>query len=343
MTGKICRLALIGAGGIGATWVDAIASVSGVRIAAVADKDLKRARQITSALPGCRELDDWRDLLTDPTITAAIVATPHAFLAPISHALLASGKHVLCEKPGGISIAEIKKNIAVSKKKRMVYMIGFNHRYHPAYSMAKRLVDEGKIGPLQFIRARYGFGGRANYGGEWRFKRKMSGGGELLDQGVHMIDMARWFMGEFIEVKGFTEDLFWHGEVEDNAFVLLRTKQRQVASIHVSWSNWRWVHSFEVYGRGGYCLIDGLDQRYRGPEKLTVGKRDPSWSGPPQEEEFVFDKENKHDSFARELKDFVESINGSIRPLVSGEDAEKTFRIVERVYRDTNKPVKIEP
>jgi predicted dehydrogenase len=261
------------------------------------------------------------------------VATPHKFLAPISKAFLAAGKHVLVEKPAGVKSSEIKSNIAVAKKNRLVYMSGFNHRYHPAFSLAKKMAGEGAIGKLNFIRARYGFGGRPGYENEWRFNKAMSGGGELIDQGVHMIDIARWFLGDFKDIFGMTENFLWKSGVEDNGFALLRTKDKKVASIHVSWTNWKWVHSFEIYGSEGYLLIDGLDQRYQGPEKLTIGKRDPNFKSPPEEQVVTFNEEKKEDSMARELKELYMAVKERRTPLTSGGDALAALQIVEKIYK----------
>lgn len=329
--GKL-NIALIGAGGIGKVWAAGLKKTTEVKLVCVADVNIESAKNIAEDFDAAAT-SDWKDLLKNKEVEAVIVATPHKWLAPISKAFLAAGKHVLAEKPAGIKSAEIKANIALAKKNKLAYMIGFNHRYHPVFSLAKKMADEGAIGKLNFIRARYGFGGRPGYENEWRFNKAISGGGELIDQGVHMIDMARWFLGEFKDVKGMTENFLWKSGVEDNGFALLRTKDKKVASIHVSWTNWKWVHSFEIYGENGYLLIDGLDQRYQGPEKLTIGKRDIEFKSPPTEEVVVFDKEQKYDSFARQLKELYLSVKERRQPLTSGEDALAALQIVEKIYK----------
>ena len=329
---KKITIALIGAGGIGKIWKEAIGKVKNVEFGMVADISKPRAAEIASQFKNCEAVSDWRMTIKNKKIDAVIVATPHKWLAPIAYAALAAGKHVLCEKPGGIHAREVKRNIEMARKKRVTYMIGFNHRYHPAFATAKKLYEAGKIGEILFIRARHGFGGHAGYDKEWRMKKSISGGGELIDQGVHMIDMARWFMGNFKDVKGFAERLFWKGDVEDNGFALLRTARRRVASIHVSWTNWEWIHSFEIYGTKGYLVVDGLDQRYQGPERLTVGMRQQILKGPPNEKVIRFEKEQKSDSFTRQLGAFVAALNGKKRTIPQGGDAYEVLRIVERVY-----------
>src|SRR5271157_3677540 len=251
------NLALIGAGGIGHLWVQGIKEAKEITLCAVADINEARAIDIAQDVSGCIAVKDWHKILVDKNIDAVLVATPHKWLAPISFAALEARKHVFCEKPSGVTAAEIKKNIVLAKQKNLVYMPGFNHRYHPAYMKAREIFEKGGIGKADFVRGRYGFGGRPGYGKEWRFSRRIAGGGELLDQGMHMIDMARWFLGDFEKVCGFAENFFWGGDVEDNGFLLMRTKTGQVASLHVSWTNWEWVHSFEIFGDKGYLLIDG--------------------------------------------------------------------------------------
>src|SRR3990167_7770617 len=295
------RLALIGACGIGSEWVQALEDTKGVRLALIADVSLKRAKALANRFTSCEAVSDWQAATTHQDIDAVVVATPHAFLAPISYAALVAGKHVLCEKPAGVNAKEIAKN--------------------------------GGIGEIDFVRARYGFGGRPGYGKEWRFKKEIAGGGEFMDQGMHMIDMARWFLGDFKTVYGFAENFFWRGDVEDNGFALMRTSSRKVASIHVSWTNWDWVHSFEVFGKEGYLLIDALDQRYNGPERLVWGRRDKTFARPTTKE-YVFREEKKLDSMRRELEDFVRSVRSgkTATQFPSGEDAEAAVRIVDKIY-----------
>ena len=130
--------------------------------------------------------------------------------------------------------------------------VGFNHRYHPALRKARELVDAGALGPLMFVRGRYGHGGAARLRAEWRADPARSGGGELIDQGVHLIDLARWFLGDFAAVDGRRRArYFWDMPVDDNAFLLLRTAAGQVAFLHVSCTEWKNLFSLEIYGRDG--------------------------------------------------------------------------------------------
>src|SRR3989344_2183226 len=220
-TNKKLGVALVGVGGMGRRWLSAVQNTSAVALRFVCDKDIESAQKIAGGISGCRASDDWERVADSPDIDVAIVALPHVLLAPVSSVFLKNKKHVLCEKPGGMVPQDIKRNIALAKRNNVRYMIGFNHRFHDGFQKMRKLFEEGAIGDIMFIRARYGFGGRVGYEKEWRFKKEISGGGELIDQGVHMIDMARWFLADVSEAKGFTSDAFWHGGAEDNAFVIL--------------------------------------------------------------------------------------------------------------------------
>ena len=332
---KKIHIALIGAGGIGKAWADAVKETKGVELAVVVDVNLESAKAIAASFSECIVTSDWKDAVKDNNIDAFIVATPHKFLAPISFTALTAGKHVFCEKPCGINVKEVARNAAIARRKKLIYMPGFNHRYHAGYLKAREIFEEGGIGKILFIRARYGFGGRPGYNKEWRFKKAIAGGGELFDQGIHMIDMVHWFLGDFKDIYGFAENLFWGGDVEDNGFALLRTKEGQVASIHVSWTNWEWVHSFEVYGDKGYLVIDGLDQRYRGPEQLIWGRRDATFAH-PKETKYVFDKETKFDSLHRELAAFAEAVVGGKNKIPQGKDVYEAMKIIETIYKKSN-------
>ena len=324
------NVALIGAGGIGAQWALALASHTGVRITVVVDTDIARAKKLAE-VHGASAMIDWHGAL-EADIEGAIIATPHVELASITREFLSAGKHVLCEKPGGISSHEVKENSDIAAEKKLVYMIGLNHRYHPAYLEARKRFLASEIGELMFIRARYGFGGRKEYEKEWRFDKTIAGGGELLDQGIHMIDMARLYLSDVKDVAGFAENMFWGGSVEDNGFALLRSSNHKVAQIHVSWTNWEWVHSFEIFGTSGYLTIDGLDTRYQGPERLTVGSVDPRSGAFPTEEVITYGDEKKEDSFRREAEDFARAIAGESVSIPRGEDAQAALHIVEKIY-----------
>jgi len=166
-----------------------------------------------------------------------IVATINSALAGVAAAAIRAGKHVIVEKPAGISVKQIDELISLAEKHGVCVRVGFNHRYHPAFVKAREIFGSGVMGELMFIRARYGHGGRVGYDKEWRANPKLSGGGELIDQGIHLIDLAGWFLGGFKKIDGHAATFFWNMPVDDNAFLDLRTTSGQTAWLHVAARN----------------------------------------------------------------------------------------------------------
>ena len=247
-----------------------------------------------------------------PEIDAVLVVTPHKDLASITYEALQAGKHVLCEKPGGMTSKDIKRNNELANKKGLTYMIGYNCRFHDGFIKARKLYDKGAIGKLLFIRARFGFGGRKGYEKEWRLNKEISGGGHLHDQGVHMIDMAKSFMGNITGVQGMIADTYWKTGAEDNGFVLLKSGN-VIASIHSSVTQWKRMHSFEIYGDKGYLAIEGLGMRYGEPERLILGKR--TKNPDVTKEKVIKCNANADKSLELELKEFLSAIKEN-RPTV---------------------------
>jgi predicted dehydrogenase len=239
-----------------------------------------------------------------------------------------NGKHVLVEKPAARSAEELMPVIAAAAEARVTVAVGFNHRFHPALREAHALFENGAIGPLLYVRARYGHGGRPGYEREWRADPERAGGGELIDQGLHLIDLARWFAGEFEAVSGQLATFFWPMRVEDNAFVSLRTAAGQVAWLHASWTEWKNLFCFEVFGRDGKLQVDGLGGSY-GVERLTFHHMGPEL-GPPQTTVREFPGEDG--SWRDELEDLVARIALG-RPPESGlEDARAALSIAGTLY-----------
>jgi predicted dehydrogenase len=259
-----------------------------------------------------------------------IVATTHDMLAPIAAAAAGAGKHVLIEKPGARRASELDAVAEAARRTGALVRIGFNHRYHRAFQKARAIFDSGAIGPLRFIRGRYGHGGRPGYEREWRADQALSGGGELLDQGVHLIDLAHWFLGDFTRVTGRTPTYFWKMPVEDNAFLLLETAAGQVAFLHASWTEWKNLFSFEICGRDGKLEISGLGGSY-GLERLVHYAMRPEM-GPPETTAWEFPMADK--SWETEFGEFLEDIRVKRQPRPGIADAQAALRVVERVYQE---------
>ncbi len=253
--------AIIGCGLIGKKRLAALPA--GSKLVVACDTDVSRAKALVELAKTGHAVTDYKEAVADSQVDAVIVATINSTLAEISAAAIRAGKHVVVEKPAGISVKEIDELVALEKKHGVSVRVGFNHRFHPAFIKAREIFESGVMGELMFIRARYGHGGRIGYDKEWRADPKLAGGGELIDQGIHLIDLAGWFLGEFKRVDGHADTYFWDMPVDDNGFLDLKTAKGQTAWLHVSCTEWKNLFSFEIYGRHTKLHIDGLGGSYR--------------------------------------------------------------------------------
>jgi predicted dehydrogenase len=299
------------------------------------DLDLARAADLAKLAPGCTAITDYNVALADKRVTAVIVSTLNASLAPITLAAVRAGKHVLVEKPGALNAAQLRAIREAAAKTNVRVRLGYNHRYHPALQKARDLVDQGALGPLMFLRARYGHGGRKGYDREWRADAALSGGGELIDQGVHLVDLAGWFLGDLPTVQGHAATYFWDMKVDDNAFLSLRSASGQTAWLHVSCTEWKNLFSLEIYGRDAKVAIDGLGGSY-GVERLAFYKMLPEM-GPP--ETTIFEYPRGDESWAIETRAFANDIRLGREPSPGLREGIRTLEIVEEIYRQSGYPV----
>ena len=325
-----CRTGLIGAGGVGRKRAAAVQANPQSVLTAIYDLD-ERAASSLAAETGAQTTASWREIVDDADIDAVIVSTPHDALADISCAALKAGKHVLCEKPVGRNPPEVRSVAEAAAASQGRLRAGYNHRFHPAVARVREALVSGELGELVFIRGRYGHGGRPGYEKEWRGDAERAGGGELLDQGAHLVDLSLWLLdGDLASVTGHTTTQVWPIEpLEDNAFGLFRTSSGQVVSLHVSWTQWRNLFSLEVFGHEGFAIAEGLGGSY-GTERLRLGRRR---SGRAREEEDVttFDGEDVSWSmeWAAALRDFE---TGSVTS-ATADDALATIEWIYRLYR----------
>jgi predicted dehydrogenase len=274
---------------------------------------------------------DWRELVALPEVDIVIIATLHDSLAVITLAAIEAGRHVLVEKPAARSAKELEPVIAAAEQRGVKVHVGFNHRYHRSLRKAREIFDSGALGELMFIRARYGHGGRIGYDKEWRADPALSGGGELIDQGPHLIDLSRWFLGDFAEVQGFAHTYYWDMPVDDNGFMLLKTEKQQVAFLHASCSEWKNIFSMEIYGRDGKLDLSGLGGSY-GIEKLTWYKMLPEM-GPPETTAWEYPMGD--DSWSVEIAEFYDDIRLNRTPVAGLGDAYAALKIIEKIYKES--------
>jgi predicted dehydrogenase len=321
-------VAIIGCGLIGQKRAKALGSA---RLIACADIQIERSNTLGRAFNAQMITQNWEEAVQHPDVDVVIVATTNDLLAEITLASVEAGKHVLVEKPAARNAAELEPVIEAAQRKNRLVHVGFNHRYHPALRKAREIIDTGGAGELMFVRGRYGHGGRLGYEKEWRANPEISGGGELIDQGVHLIDLSRWFLGDFSSVTGFAHTYFWQMPVDDNGFMTLQTPEQQVAHLHVSCTEWKNLFSFEIYGRTAKLHIDGIGGSY-GVERLAYYKMLPQM-GPP--ETTIWEYPGEDTSWRLEFAEFADDIILNRQPAADLNDAYAALKIVDRIYKDS--------
>jgi predicted dehydrogenase len=319
--------AIIGCGLIGKKRLAGLPA--GSKLVVACDTNLSRAEELVKLAQTGRATADFNQAVADPQVEAVIVATINSALAEVSAAAISAGKHVIVEKPAGISVREIDELIALAKNHNVCVRVGFNHRYHPAFTQARAIFESGVMGEMMFIRARYGHGGRIGYDKEWRADPKLSGGGELIDQGIHLIDLAGWFLGEFKKVEGHATTYFWNMPVDDNAFLSLQTAKGQTAWLHVSCTEWKNLFSFEIYGRNTKLHIEGLGGSY-GVEKLYHYQMKPEMGIPNTK---VYEFPGPDESWKIETTKFEDDVQKKKTPDAGLNEAKAALQIVEEIYK----------
>jgi len=323
-----CGVAMVGCGSIGHRRAKGL---TGAQLVVCADLNLSRAESLARTTAGVVATDDWRSAVDRPDVGIVIVATTNDALAEVSHFAVEAGKHVIVEKPAARSVAEIDHVREAAASAGRLVRVGFNHRYHPALQKAHELVANGALGEIMFIRGRYGHGGRTGYDREWRANPVLSGGGELIDQGVHLIDLSRWFLGDFAHISGFAHTYFWDMPVDDNAFLTLRTTGQQTAFLHVSCTEWKNLFSFEIYCRHAKLHVEGLGGSY-GVERLAFYRMLPEM-GPP--ETTIWEYPRGDQSWVLEFQEFLDDIRLERPPSVGLDDARAALVVVEEVHHQS--------
>jgi predicted dehydrogenase len=328
------RVGIIGFGRMGRLRADLIARHGDFALVAVADPLASR-----DGVPDGCALFAGGDALLRHDLDAVFVCTPPAATPGLVVAALETGRHVFAEKPPGRSLDDIARiRAAETRHPTLRLKFGFNHREHESVRLAVSLVRSGELGRLMWMRGVYGKAGGPGFEQDWRSDPARAGGGILLDQGIHMLDLFRLFGGEFEEVKSFVTASFWPVGLEDNAFALLRGDEGRVAMLHSSATHWNHTFRLELYLSEGYLMLHGFltGTRTYGRETLVVGRRD--WDDPegargnPHEERYHFDEDR---SWEREIDDFARCLSGG-SPVTSGSslDAWHAMDLVNRIYAD---------
>lgn len=331
---KELKVALIGCGLIGNKRAAALPENCSLTI--VYDLNQARARELADKYQ--TQIAEDLEQVFATTIDIVLISVVHNKLAELTLAAVKNGKHVLVEKPAACHDAELEEIIALAEEKQLVVKVGYNHRFHPAILQAKDIVESGEIGELMYLRGRYGHGGRIGYEQEWRADKEISGGGELIDQGSHLIDLSRWFLGELQVEYAYLPTLFWPMQVEDNCFMALKNQDNKMAWLHASWTEWKNMFNLEIYCKTGKLIINGLGGSY-GKETLTYHKMLPEM-GPPKTEIFAYPSEDL--SWQKETKEFIQAIEQGLSKQTDIKDAYQNLRIIKELYNyaDSKKSAK---
>lgn len=281
---------------------------------------------------GVRYFRNYKQLLNHP-VDILFVAMPNYMAAEVTIAGLERGLHVFCEKPPSITVPEMEHVIETERRNPgLVLKYGFNHRYHYSVREALNLVRSGEFGEILNLRGVYGKSTIIPFSGGWRAQRAYAGGGILLDQGVHMLDLMRLFCGDFVEIKSFVSNSYWKHDVEDNAYALLKDARGRVAMVHSSATQWQHRFVLEIALTEGYLELRGIlsGSKSYGQERLLIGRRDDSNHGCAAETVFTYFDDP---SWSDEINEFADGVCG-IAAIHSGTsaDALAIMRLVYSIY-----------
>lgn len=324
-------VAQIGCGAIAAKRLRAIQASGMGQVELLYDSDEKKAIETARKFSG-QPILTVADAFRSPRVGFVIVSTPNSFLATYGSMALEAGKHLLLEKPGAISIGQVLSLVTAQRKQRTQSLckIGFNLRFHPAAMKIRELLKNRELGPVLWVRGAYGHGGRPGYELEWRFQKRLSGGGEVIDQGVHLFDLLGWLTGERFElVQGMRQNAFYRGTEEDNGFLWLQSGRGTVASFHFSATQWKNLFRLEINTARALLVWEGLGDDNYGPESLTVHRRRDS-GGAPETTQQIFPTV---DSWRAEWEHFFKCAVGGEAPLSSPlDELVGHFTILERFH-----------
>jgi len=327
------KIAIIGMGKMGRIRKETIDAHPDCEVFAICDVNSEVGKEFPSIFFDT----DWKKIL-ELQPDAVMVCTYNNVIPEIVCTALENNIHVFSEKPPGRSVSDVRKMMDAEKKSHdRILKFGFNHRFHYGVMEAKAIVDSGRYGKLLWARGVYGKAGGLGFENSWRSDKDIAGGGILLDQGIHMVDLLRYFVGDFVDVKSFVQNCYWNSiPVEDNAFAIMKSAEGKVAMLHSSATHWKHKFSLDLYMEDGYLCINGIlsSTRSYGDESITFARKQfedkASAMGKPREEIIYFDKD---DSWKHELDEFYRCINGKESVSIGNTmDALRVMELIEKIY-----------
>lgn len=323
------KAGIIGYGKMGQTRHQAIDELKCATVIAISEPNMKEALE---DIPNVSH----DEIINNPEIDAVIVCTPNFLNKDLTIRSLNAGKHVFCEKPPAFTAKEVEeiKEAEIKSGKKLMY--GFNHRHHDSVMRMKELIDSGSYGKVLWLRGRYGKSVTEDYFNQWRAKKEMAGGGILLDQGIHMLDLFLYLSGDYDVVKAEISNLYWHMDVEDNAFVILKdSKSGKVASLHSTMTQWRHLFSLEIFLEKGYMVLNGIitSTMAYGEEVLSIARNRSTAPAATWKDE-VSTKYISNNSWRYEMDHFFDCIEKDIPVKIgNSDDALKLMKIIDAVYQ----------
>lgn len=324
------KVGIAGYGVVGKRRHQYIDTHANLKVVAVCDQSYSKTETFEN---GVKCLTNYHDLLKE-NLDILFVCLPNDIAAEVTIAGLENNLHVFCEKPPGRNVEDIKRVIEVENKhKNLKLKYGFNHRYHDSVKLALDKIQSGELGSVINVRGVYGKSRIISFAGGWRSDRNIAGGGILLDQGIHMVDLMRLFCGEFIEVKSFIDNSYWKHDIEDNAYAIMKDTKGRVAMLHSTATQWQHRFVMDIALTEGYIELHGIlsGSKSYGEEKIIIGRRDEeSMNGQMQSSTVNFLSDN---SWKDEIFEFADSILNN-KPISSGTsyDALETMKLVYNIY-----------
>ena len=326
------QVGIIGFGTMGKIRKDAIVELARAEVIAISDPSLPVH---FNELPNLSH----SEIINHPDVNIIIVCTPNFLNKKLTIEALNAGKHVFCEKPPAFTGSDVLEIRVAEKMSGKKLMYGFNHRHHDSIIKMKELIESGEYGKVLWSRGRYGKSVTEDYYNQWRAKKELAGGGIIIDQGIHMLDLFLYLSGDYDIVKAEVSNLYWKMDVEDNAFVILKdSKTGKVASLHSTMSQWRHLFSLEIFLEKGYMVLNGLitSSMSYGEEVLSVAKNRSTAPAATWKDE-VITKYNINNSWRYEMEHFLNAIeNNTPVTIGNSEDAFKLMTIIDKVYENKN-------
>lgn len=324
------NIGIIGFGKMGQIRANAISGNGSGRVDSIFD---------TNTIPnpgGAKVARSAEEIIENPEVDAVFICTPNFLNKPLTIAALKQGKHVFCEKPPAFNAKEVMEIREIEKTSRKKLMYGFNHRHHSSIKHMKTLIDSGEYGNILWMRGRYGKSVDKNFFENWRAKKESAGGGILLDQGIHMLDLFLYLAGDFHEVQAMVSNLYWKLDIEDNVFAIFRNKENGiVAQLHSTMTQWRHLFSLEVFLEKGYLVLNGLktSSGTYGDEVLSIAKnRTTAPAATWEDEERITYHSDR--SWCSEIRHFFNAIsNDTDIKIGNSTDALKIMKIIDKIYQ----------